>query len=616
MNRIELEDLDEDIDGFQLDTPKPQGTYFQRHPKRARNLCIGLIVTIIVFIILFFVGAYIEYNVYYQPANNTTTPEPTRTIPSYASGAVAADHPMCSNLGVGILKKGGNAVDAAVATTICQGVAAPSGSGIGGGAIILIRLANGKTIQINGREKAPAAASQNMFANESESQRGPKSIAVPGELAALWKAFSKYGSGNITWQEVIQPAIDLSYQGITVSQHLATILQSHKAAVLGNPILAKVFSRNGTLLTAGQNFTRPFLADTLDRIALGGIDIFYTGLMGVQLAQEIQSMGGLITAQDFANYTAEETEAITTTYHNFTVSGASPPISGGPCTHLALNILETLNISTLYSSNPALAVHYMIEALKFSYSDRMALGDPAYVANVNNIVATMLNKTHAAALRNRISANQTFDPDYYVDLTEEILPLENHGTTSLSVVDKFRNAVVITSTVNLDFGSMVVSPSTGIIMNDEMDDFSSPNLTNAYNYPPSTPNFIVGGKRPLSSMTPTIISRNGKLVMAVGGSGGSRIISAVFQVMLNVIDLNLDVELAVMNPRFHTQLIPDLLYFETAYPYPPAIVAQLARMGHVNVTWPYGAAVQAVTVQNNLVYAKSDPRKYGQAAGY
>eukprot|EP01114_Cavostelium_apophysatum_P013303 TRINITY_DN3191_c0_g1_i1.p1 TRINITY_DN3191_c0_g1~~TRINITY_DN3191_c0_g1_i1.p1 ORF type:complete len:601 (-),score=127.48 TRINITY_DN3191_c0_g1_i1:55-1857(-) len=533
-------------------------------------------------------------------------------------GAVAADNPTCSEIGVQVLKKGGNAMDAAVSVAICQGVLYPFASGIGGGAGLIIRLANGTTEFIDFREKAPAAADQNMYvSNPTSAIWGSKAIAVPGELKGLEVAWNGYKSGNLTWKELFDPMISWCKDGYKVSSFLASRLQVIPLDKW-NSAMKKIWAPKGTPLKEGETVTLTELGNTLQRVANEGTDVIYNGEIGQKLVQDIQSEGGILTMDDLRNYDVKIRPTLRTFYNGYEVIGAYAPLSGGPCIALALNILEFYKLDNLYENRQLSQVlHWVIEALNFAYADRMALGDPDFV-NVTEIIELMASKHHASILRRDLSANQTFPPIHYQDLTEEISNLENHGTSHFSIVDEERNAVAMTTTVNLPFGAAFVSESTGILLNDEMDDFSTPNQSNAYGYPPSKANFIAPGKRPLSSMSPTIVLKNEQLHLVVGGSGGSRIISEVLQAILGVIAFDRDIYDVINDPRFHSQLIPPGVSFENTWT-DLTVLERLAVFGHliIKANTTDTTAMQGIVIDDeNQLFAASDHRKDGKPAGY
>jgi len=547
-------------------------------------------------------------------------PPPIILTPFFAEhGLVASDSPNCSDIGSSILQDGGNAVDAAIASALCLGVMRPFASGLGGGGVMMIRLANGSTYLLDGREVAPADSSSEMYyADPSSSQIGPMSIGVPGEIKLFEEAFRRFGSGNYSWSDLFQPAIDLALNGFKVesllAQKIATQVESLGAVSWAQPLL-DLIAPGGTPLKEGDVFYNPRLAETLQTLSEEGADAFYTGRVAADLIQDLSQVGSIINAQDLADYRVRQLPVLETYFHGLKVHGASPPFTGGPIIAETLNILEQYNLPLLWErGHLGPAYHVIVEALKFGYANRMLMSDPDF-ADMTNILAQMTSKDHAGELRNRIWANSSFEPDYYADLGSLNQPLEDSGTAHLSVVDAWRNAVALTTTVNLAFGSKVLSPSTGLILNDQMDDFATSNSSNAFGYPPSYANRVEPGKRPLSSMSPTIVTKNGNLHLVLGGSGGSRIITGTLQVLLNIFAGNQNIKEAVFAPRFHAQLIPNEVVVEEGFS--SRVSKYLSSVGHQVTKDEFTNAIQVVLVdKNNTLWGASDPRKDGEPAGY
>jgi len=319
--------------------------------------------------------------------------------------------------------------------------------------------------------------------------------------------------------------------------------------------------------------------------------------------------------EDLNNYTVSITPPISTFYQGYEILGAPPPF-GGVVVEMALNIVELYNFPKLGFNKES--IHYMLEAFRFGYSDRMILGDPNFVPGIDEIVSIMLNKEHAALLRQKIDPNgrfQTFPPPYYEDIISNYTAVpDDHGTSHVSVVDKNRNAVSITSTINTSWGSEFLSPSTGMLMNDEMDDFSTPNVSNSFGYPPSVSNFIYPYKQPMSSMSPTIVTKNNKVRLVVGASGGSTIITTTFQVIMNAISYGMNILESISRPRLHDQLIPNNTIWEESFN--SGILSSLKEMGYLLNLGTTGVSQGVFVDDDNVLYAASDWRKMGQPAGY
>jgi len=533
----------------------------------------------------------------------------------FNNAATASDNAQCSQIGSDIMKnEGGNAIDAAVATTLCLGVLQPYASGIGGGGVALIYIAETQeTVVFDFREMAGAAASENMFVKNPElSTLGGKAIAIPGEVAGLWTIWSRYG--HASWESILEPAINLAESSI-VGTDLAETIQSKKDAILAFPGLRSVFAPNGVLLVEGDTLLQPELANTLREIQSNPMS-FYKGQLATELVQDITNAGGILTEADFSyywDYGVVERHPVSVYYQGYKVIGAPPPFAGGLVMGLALNLIEPYNFAVM-TNESSLAQHYMIEAWKWAYSDRMAIADPAYV-DMDPVMEAMLSKDHAAILRQQFSSTTTYPPAHYVDLVNPVeASILDSGTSHLSAVDAKGNVVALTSTVNLSFGSKILSPKTGVVLNNEMDDFSTPNQTNFFGQPPSQANFIAPYKKPLSSMTPTLVMQNGKPFMSTGGSGGTKITTATMQVLLGVVAWQESVGQAVTNPRCHNQNTGDTTVESN---YPEDFISFLQSTDHiVEVTNSTLAVVQAIVIGDDGLYAASDWRKHGVPAGY
>jgi gamma-glutamyltranspeptidase/glutathione hydrolase/leukotriene-C4 hydrolase len=580
-----------------------EGSGFARR-KKIRNWLIigGLSLLLVVFIIIVVVAV----------VNRPDVPQELTPLQSQ-NGAVAADNPACSAFGVDILKEGGNAIDAAVATCLCQGVGGPSASGIGGGHVMLIRLANGTTVVIDARETAPQNAYPEMFvANPKLASRGGLAVAVPGELKGLEYAWKTFGSGKISWSRLFDKAIDLAANGIKVEKWLMESMRLDSAAMKQSPTMMAVFSDgNGNLLPEGSLVKNTKLAETLRKIAAGGSDVFYNGELTPIMVNEINNNGGNITEQDFHDYTIKLREPLSTYFQGYKIIGSNAPFSGGALTMYTLNLLELFNLPK--RSYDVETVHMIIESWKFAFSNRMALADPEFV-NITSIIQELVSKDHASRIRPRIDLAQTHDPTYYKDLNTEA-PVSPQGTTHMSVVDKDRNSVALTSTINLGYGSMVLGPNTGIIFNDEMDDFSIPGLPNQFGLAPSVANFVAPGKRPLSSMTPTIVLKNDQPYMVVGGSGGPRITTATISVILDVLAFGENIKQAIYKPRVHHQLYPNKVMIEAAFPAEMRNILG-TKYKHEFTDVEKNACVQGIVIDGENLYSASDFRKYGESAGY
>ena len=480
-------------------------------------------------------------------------------------GAVAADNAVCSQLGLSVLSElNGNAADAAVTTALCQGVLSPFASGLGGGCFALVRWRNGSADFIDAREVAPAALTEaQLLARGADASRsGALSIGVPGELAGLERLHQRYGS--LLWSTVVQPVIPLAHNA-TVGALLARRLQHNREEVLDSPSMCEVFcdADRQRVLHEGEPLLQPTLAEFLTQVARRGASYLYHD-MADTLAQEVRDAGGVLTAEDVRNYTVMHRRPLYSYYRGFEVIGAPPPSAGGAVIGMALNWLEGFGLWRRGHSRQS--AQLLAEALKYGFANRPRLGDPAFVPDADAFARqVMLSKYVAARLRSAGDAGRTHEPAYYLQQQQQAalqyLP-DDHGTTHISVMDVAGNAVALTSTVNLEFGAKLRSTAAGFVLNDEIDDFAVGNDSNAFGLAPSVANAVAPRKRPLSSMSPTLVVRSGEVVLVVGASGGPRIISSTLQVLLNAIDMGDDVAAAVAYPRLHHQLLPNVLVFE------------------------------------------------------
>ncbi|KAF9049718.1 gamma-glutamyltranspeptidase [Panaeolus papilionaceus] len=546
--------------------------------------------------------------------------QPTRIVeqrnPAYLikaeNGAVAAENHRCSQIGVETLKAGGNAVDAAIAATFCTGVVNMFSSGIGGGGFMTVRIppTNGSSTSqaftVDFRETAPALSNTTMYKdNPLASQIGGLSVAVPGEVRGLSEAHKRWGS--LPWSRLIQPSIDLA-SGWHVDRELGKRIPWYPDLMLNNPDWSAIFAPSGRFLKEGELIRRTNLSRTLDIISKEGPDAFYEGPIADSIVRKAQATGGILTHNDLKNYKVIVRPALQGTYRGRNVYTSHAPTSGPVLLHM-LNLLEHYPIE----ERGGLNTHRMLEAMKFGFAARTKISDPAF-ANQTQLIDEISTKEFANKVFANLTDDRTHPPEYYQPVYDV---KTDHGTSHTSVVDRNGMAVAITSTVNLIFGSQVMDPETGIILNDEMDDFSTPGFPNAFGLWPSPYNYPEPGKRPLSSTAPTIIEHsNGEFYLAIGGSGGSRIFGSVFQVLLNL-EWGLDISSAIEYGRLHNQLYP--LYTDADSVYPQRIIDDLRQRGH-NITVAdvnrVAAVIQAVLHDQSTIYAASDSRKNGIAAGY
>ncbi|KAG9124169.1 hypothetical protein FRC07_012594 [Ceratobasidium sp. 392] len=528
-------------------------------------------------------------------------------------GAVATEVKQCSDLGVELLKKGGNAADAMIGAQLCVGTVAAYHSGIGGGGFMLVRTPKGKYETIDFREFAPGAATELMYVNKtgSPSQIGGLSVAVPGELRGFELLHKRHG--KLPWKKIFEPVIEIA-KGFKVSRELGKVLAGNLTYITQDPIWAAVYAPNATVAVAGQTIHRPTYAKTLQRIANEGVSAFYTGSIAKRSIAKAQANGGIITLNDLKKYKAIIRKPVQIKYRNFTLTSCPAP-SSGIIALSAMNILENFDISN--SSNVNVTTHLLDEAIKFAYGQRMSLGDPAFVSNVTSLESFYLKKKTSKDLASKITLDTTHTANYYNP--GNYTAQRESGTSHLVTADASGLVVSLTSTVNYYFGSQIMTED-GIILNDEMDDFSTPGTSNGFGYIATPANYIAPYKRPLSSISPTIVEDDkGIFHFATGAAGGSRIITATLQSLWHVLDQGMDAQSAINAPRLHDQIVPLTTTFE--YDYDNATTAYMAALGH-NVTWvaPGLSVVQGVTRSANGVYtfevfvAASDPRKLDSGA--
>jgi gamma-glutamyltranspeptidase / glutathione hydrolase len=513
------------------------------------------------------------------------------THPVHAQhGMVVSVHELASQAGVEILQAGGNAVDAAVATGFALSVVHPPAGNIGGGGFMLIRMADGKTHFLDYREKAPAAATRDMYLDsqgnliEGASEYGYKAIGVPGSVAGMVTAERKFG--KLTLKQVMAPAIKLARDGFALTWDEARDL--HDSHLASFPESRRIFQRNGDYYKAEGIFRQPDLARTLERISENPDD-FYHGALARELAAAMQKGGGLITVEDLAHYEVKEREPVHGMYRGYDVISAPPPSSGGTVLIESLNILEGYDLAKM-ENRSAQSIHFTVEGFRRAFFDRAEfMGDPDFSRIP---VAQLLDKRYAAAWREsidpeRASASRDLKrPAIFSELEQyaqahppAAAPHESNHTTHYSVVDPEGNAVAVTTTINDWFGSRVTAEGLGFLLNDEMDDFSSkPGVPNADGLIQGTANEIGPGKRPLSSMTPTIVVHHGKTVLVLGSPGSSKIITTVANVLMGVVDYGMNLQEAVNAPRFHNQWLPDMVNVEKWFS--PDTLNTLGKMGY------------------------------------
>jgi gamma-glutamyltranspeptidase/glutathione hydrolase len=542
-----------------------------------------------------------------------------RHLPAVArNGMVASQEAKATRIGVEVLQRGGNAVDAAVAVGFGLAVTLPRAGNLGGGGFMLVHLAEkNETIALDYRETAPAAATRDMFLDDKgepdpwKSRESGLSIGVPGTVRGLALVHERYGSGKFTLAELIAPAERLARDGFSVEDDLADSLPRAATRLGRFPSTRAVFFNGSRPFERNERLVQADLAGTLAAIARDGPDAFYKGAVAEKIAASVQKAGGLMTAQDLANYKALIRAPVRGKYRGHDIVSMPPPSSGGVHLVQILNILEGFDLMKLEAGSAA-AIHLLAEAMKPAYADRATwLGDPE---RVRVPVRGLTAKRYAEAQRAMIDL-QRARPAGEIKAGEP-LPHEADQTTHFSVVDRHGNAVANTYTLNFSYGLGLVADGTGVLLNNEMDDFSAKaGALNAYGLVGGDTNSVAPGARPLSSMTPTFVFRDGRLAMVTGSPGGSRIISTVLQVIVNTLDFGMNLAEAVAAPRVHHQWQPDMLLVETGLS--PDTLRLLRERGHKVVVGSTSGSASSIMVTPDGLTGAADPRQRGTlAAGH
>jgi len=541
------------------------------------------------------------------------------------NGMVVTAQHLATHVGVDVLKAGGNAVDAAVAVGYALAVVYPAAGNLGGGGFMTVQLADGRKTFLDFREKAPLAATADMYLDkdgnviEGLSAKGHLAVGVPGTVSGMELALSKYGT--LKRAQVIAPAIKLAENGFALEQGDIDLLHTATGEFEKDKDMRAIFLHNGQPLQVGQKLVQKDLAKTLKEISAKGTDGFYKGWVAKALVDSSQAGKGIITQADLDKYKTRELAPIECDYRGYHVVSAPPPSSGGVVICQIMNILEGYPMADL-GYHSAQGLHYQIEAMRHAYVDRNSyLGDPDFVKNP---IEHLLDKNYATKLRDAIEPQKAGDSQA---IKPGVSPHEGNNTTHYSIVDKWGNAVSVTYTLNDWFGAGVMASKTGVILNDEMDDFTvKVGVPNMYGLVQGEANAIAPGKAPLSSMSPTIVTKDGKAVMVVGTPGGSRIITATLLTILNVIDYKMNIQAAVDAPRFHQQWMPETTNLET-FAVSPDTQKILESWGH-KFAGPQDAnhlaailvgapSLGGKPVGNNRFYGANDPRRNtGLSLGY
>ena len=564
------------------------------------------------FILSLFFGSLVYAQV--APVARAPAIHPAQTVVA-RNGLVVAQEERAARIGIEFLDRGGNAVDAAVAVGFAMAVTYPRAGNIGGGGFMVIHLAkDNRDLAIDYRETAPAAASETMFldtqgnADPEKSRDSALSVGVPGTVAGLALAHAKYGSGKFTLAELIAPAIDLAEKGFQVEDDLADSLPQARERLKRWPATTAIFFNGDQPMREGERLIQLDLADTLRAIAKDGPDAFYRGRTAAQIAGAVVKAGGIMSKDDLANYNPIERAVVRGSYRGYDIISAPPPSSGGVHLIEMLNILEGYDLASLSREE---SLHDMIEAMKRAYADRAVfMGDPD---SVKIPVDGLTSKAYAKSLRANIGPRSTPSAEIRPGTAAEF---EGRNTTHFSVIDRDGNAVSNTYTLNFSYGLGLVAEGTGVLLNNELDDFTSkPGTANAYGLVGYNANLPGPGKRPLSSMTPTIVMKDGKPFLITGSPGGSRIISAVLQVIVNAIDFKMPIGQAVSAPRLHQQWQPEDVYVEPGFA--PDVLDALEKRGHKIVATPPHTSTNSIEVTAEGYVGAADRRTRGSlAAGF
>lgn len=530
---------------------------------------------------------------------------------------VVSEQRYASRVGIDVLRSGGNAVDAAVAVGYALAVVDPCCGNIGGGGFMLIRMRNGTETFLNFRERAPLRATPDMFLDANGNIAAGRStktylgVAVPGTVKGLEYARIRFGTQSRA--KVMEPAIALARDGYILTKDDVDVYYAGLQDAALEPNVAAIFTPHGLALRAGQRLKQPQLAKTLNAVEHGGTQAFYGGSIAQRLVRASDAHGGILSRRDFESYAVTEYRPVSCTYRGYEIDSAPPPSSGGTTMCEILNVVQPFPLAS-YGWDSANSVHDVVEAERHAYVDRNAyLGDPAFVINP---LDRLLSAEHAATIRAAILPDRSTPSK---DFGAAALSREETDTTHYSIVDRFGNAVAVTYTINDSFGTRLMAGDTGFFLNNEMDDFTSkPGEPNLYGLVQGSANAIAPGKTPLSSMAPTIVTKNGKLSIVAGSPGGPRIISITLGVLQNIIDYGMDVQQAVDSPRVHHQWLPDTVYLEPGA-LSPSAQQRLQLMGYTFTAQPPWGSAQVIERDelSGVLFGGSDRRRpAGAALGY
>ncbi|VDI34309.1 gamma-glutamyltranspeptidase / glutathione hydrolase / leukotriene-C4 hydrolase [Mytilus galloprovincialis] len=537
----------------------------------------------------------------------------------YKQAAIASDNEVCSQVGKKILEeKKGSSIDATIAVLLCYGVTDPHSSGIGGGFFMTIYDSKKKTsFVLDARETAPMNAKEDMYEKDPEqSVLGGLAIAVPGEVRGYQKLCELYKC--LPWKDLVQPSIDLAKKGFKITANTGRAIENSKDKINANPAFNETYTNPETqqLYKVGEHAVFPLLANTLRIIAEEGPQTFYNGSLSKNILEDLKEAGSIIQERDLQNYTVLQKEAVSSVLNDGSMLYSAPAPSGGPVWLFIMNIMDGYNItpeSVLPEKSELLTYHRLVEAFKFAYAKRTDLGDPDFVSDVVDVVRNLTSRSYADGIRQKIWDNQTHDYMYYGPTFYDKLKT---STAHLSMVGNDGLAIAVTTTINTVFASGILGSRTGIVFNNEMDDFSSPNITNDFGIRPSPANFIKPGKRPLSSMSPSVVAgKDGDIKLVIGAAGGSHITTSVSYITMRVLWFKETIKQAIDAARLHHQLLPPYIYYESEFP--KHFVEGLRNLGHNITDKPaFRTDANGVTTKNGLLYANCDFRRGGVPDGF
>lgn len=544
-------------------------------------------------------------------APKTPSPSP---LQKFQKAAVVSDMQVCSEIGRDILAKNGSAVDATIASMFCNGLTTMQSMGLGGGFVMTIYTKhNGQAYNLNARETAPSAAKEDMYTKNPELTKfGGLAIGVPGELKGYIEAHRRFG--KLKWEELVRPTIDLCHEGYNISKHQYNALKQKEKRVKEDKLLNQLFiDDNNNIRKEGETVVHKKFCETLEAIEKDPYS-FYNGTIRDQLVEDIKELGGVITKEDFNNYEVVWEDAVSLKIKEDDVLYSTALPGSGSILGFILNVLKNYNFTpeSVNEENIILTYHRIIETFKFAFAKRTFLGDPNFV-NITNLIEALSSDYLSNMTRYLINDNKTFnEPEHYEAFSHN---QEDHGTAHISVLAPNGDAVSVTSTINLYFGAAVMSKSTGIVLNSVMDDFSAKGFDNYFGLPYSSANKVEPGKRPLSSMSPSIITdKDGEVILVIGAAGGSKIPTSVALVTMRVLWFGQDLKQAVDGVRFHHQIFPMEVSYE--YGLEQRIVDGLEKLEHhTQRTQHAGSVINAILRKNGTVYANADYRKGGRAAG-